>query len=56
LPPNEEEMIMSDPKESKQHEQETLKPVQSHQDELSERDLAKAAGGGGVYDDESPKE
>ena len=46
---------MSDPKNSTQ-QTETTAPGKTQQDELSERDLAKAAGGGKTFDDESPKE
>ena len=44
---NEEESRMSDQKKKgKHHEQETIKPGKSRKDELSEKDLDKASGGG----------
>ena len=36
-------------KKGKHHEQETIKPGKSRKDELSEKDLEKASGGGGNF-------
>lgn len=46
---DEEETLMADEKnEGKHHEQETIKPVKGQKDELAEKDLDKASGGGWV--------